>query len=193
MKRVITYGTFDLLHYGHINLLKRARALGDYLELFISGPKGSTKSETIGKVITELEENNLVFQQFCFENTVIDDFLLNFYDALRDFSLAQKISLKKFAQGTFKEKVSHYFKTIDVNCIIIVENFEKVEDDVEIINFLSHLATYTNVKIIFFARKLLGNITFFKAEALENKMGVAIFMSRGICTAVFQTKFPQAE
>lgn len=31
MKRVITYGTFDLLHYGHIQLLKRAKALGDYL------------------------------------------------------------------------------------------------------------------------------------------------------------------
>lgn len=31
MKRVITYGTFDLLHQGHINLLRRARSLGDYL------------------------------------------------------------------------------------------------------------------------------------------------------------------
>ncbi len=31
MKRVITYGTYDLLHQGHINLLKRAKALGDYL------------------------------------------------------------------------------------------------------------------------------------------------------------------
>ena len=36
MKRVITYGTFDLLHYGHINLLKRAKALGDYLVVVIS-------------------------------------------------------------------------------------------------------------------------------------------------------------
>lgn len=31
MKKVITYGTFDLLHYGHIRLLERAKKLGDYL------------------------------------------------------------------------------------------------------------------------------------------------------------------
>ena len=36
MKKVITYGTFDLLHYGHINLLQRARALGDYLIVALS-------------------------------------------------------------------------------------------------------------------------------------------------------------
>ena len=36
MNRIITYGTFDLLHYGHINLLRRARQLGDYLIVALS-------------------------------------------------------------------------------------------------------------------------------------------------------------
>ena len=36
MVKVITYGTYDLLHYGHIRLLERAKALGDYLIVVIS-------------------------------------------------------------------------------------------------------------------------------------------------------------
>ena len=36
MKRVITYGTFDLFHYGHMEILRRARELGDYLIVALS-------------------------------------------------------------------------------------------------------------------------------------------------------------
>lgn len=42
MKRVITYGTFDLLHYGHINLLQRAKELGDYLIVVLSTDEFNT-------------------------------------------------------------------------------------------------------------------------------------------------------
>lgn len=36
IRRILTYGTFDLLHWGHIRLLKRARELGDYLVVALS-------------------------------------------------------------------------------------------------------------------------------------------------------------
>ncbi len=36
MKRILTYGTFDLMHYGHIRLLKRAKSKGDYLIVALS-------------------------------------------------------------------------------------------------------------------------------------------------------------
>lgn len=45
LKRIITYGTFDLLHYGHINLLKRAKALGDYLIVVVSSDEFNLKEK----------------------------------------------------------------------------------------------------------------------------------------------------
>lgn len=45
MKRVITYGTFDLLHYGHIELLKRAKSFGDYLVVALSTDEFNMKNK----------------------------------------------------------------------------------------------------------------------------------------------------
>ena len=45
MKRVITYGTFDLLHYGHINLLERAKRQGDYLVVALSTDEFNLKEK----------------------------------------------------------------------------------------------------------------------------------------------------
>lgn len=47
MKKVITYGTYDLLHYGHIRLLQRAKELGDYL---IVGVTADDFDKTRGKI-----------------------------------------------------------------------------------------------------------------------------------------------
>lgn len=47
MRKVITYGTYDLLHYGHIRLLERAKALGDYL---IVGVTADSFDKVRGKI-----------------------------------------------------------------------------------------------------------------------------------------------
>ena len=72
MKRVITYGTFDLLHYGHINLLRRARAMGDYLIVALSTDEfnGVQKHK---KCYFSYEERKLLLEAIRYVDLVIPE------------------------------------------------------------------------------------------------------------------------
>lgn len=60
MKRVITYGTFDLLHYGHINLLRRAKTLGDYLIVALSTDEFNSEQKGKSTYFTYEERKKLL-------------------------------------------------------------------------------------------------------------------------------------
>lgn len=60
MKKVITYGTFDLLHYGHINLLQRAREMGDYLIVALSTDEFNSKEKNKKTYFTYEERKRLL-------------------------------------------------------------------------------------------------------------------------------------
>ncbi|MFS8541803.1 MAG: glycerol-3-phosphate cytidylyltransferase [Tissierellales bacterium] len=80
MIKVITYGTFDLLHYGHINLLKRAKELGDYLIVGLStnefneikGKKCYFSYEERKKLLESIRYVDLVIPEKSWEQKVND-------------------------------------------------------------------------------------------------------------------------
>lgn len=80
MKRILTYGTYDLLHYGHIRLLKRAKALGDYLIVAIStdefnagkGKKAYHNYETRKEMLEAVRYVDLVIPEESWDQKVDD-------------------------------------------------------------------------------------------------------------------------
>ena len=56
MKRVITYGTYDMLHYGHIRLLERAKALGDYLIVAVQDSDFILKYKPTAKIVNSTDD-----------------------------------------------------------------------------------------------------------------------------------------
>ncbi len=71
MKRVITYGTYDLLHAGHINLLRRAKEQGDYLLVALSTDEfNSLKHKT---AYHSYEDRKLILEAIRYVDEVIPE------------------------------------------------------------------------------------------------------------------------
>jgi len=72
MKRIITYGTFDLLHYGHINLLRRAKQQGDYLLVALSTDEFNWNSKQ-KKCYFKYERRKVLLEAIRFVDLVIPE------------------------------------------------------------------------------------------------------------------------
>lgn len=72
MRKVITYGTFDLLHAGHINLLRRAKELGDYLIVVVS-TDGFNWNEKQKKCYFSYEERKKLVEAVRYVDLVIPE------------------------------------------------------------------------------------------------------------------------
>lgn len=115
MKRILTYGTFDLLHYGHIRLLKRAKELGDYLIVALStdefnaikGKKSYHDYETRKKMLEAVRYVDLVIPENNWEQKK-DDILTYKVDVCvmgSDWAGSDKFDyLKEYCEVTFLER-----------------------------------------------------------------------------------------
>lgn len=116
MKKIITYGTFDYFHYGHFNLLYRAKALGDYL---IVGVSSDAMAEAKGKATVLSQEKRM---QIVASLKFVDEVIL-------EENMSQKVDdVKKYGVNTFVlgsdyqdifPKMEEYQKLIDLGCKVV--------------------------------------------------------------------------
>lgn len=115
MKRILTYGTFDLLHYGHIRLLKRAKELGDYLIVAVStdefneikGKKSYHNYETRKKMLEAVRYVDLVIPEETWEQKLQDvqDYKVDVVVMGSDWAGSDKFDhLKEYCEVVFLDR-----------------------------------------------------------------------------------------
>ena len=104
MKKVITYGTYDLLHQGHINLLKRAKDLGDYLIVGVTNDSFDRERGKLNVRNNVLERVDAVRDTGLADQIVIEDYIGQKIDDI------QKYDVDIFAIGSDWEGKFDYLK-----------------------------------------------------------------------------------
>ena len=104
MKKVITYGTYDLLHQGHINLLMRAKALGDYLIVGVTNDNFDRDRGKLNVRNNVLERVEAVKATGLADQIIIEDYIGQKIDDI------QKYNVDIFAIGSDWEGKFDYLK-----------------------------------------------------------------------------------
>ena len=127
MKKVITYGTFDLLHYGHINLLRRAKSLGDYLIVGLSTDEFNNKEKNKEWYFDD-ENRKLLLDAVRYVDCVIPE--NNWEQKISDI---QKYNIDVFVIGDDWKGKFDYLKDSGVEVVYLPRTKEistsKIKDD----------------------------------------------------------------
>ena len=138
MKRILTYGTFDLLHYGHIRILKRAKELGDYLVVALStdefnatkGKKAYHSYETRKKMLEAIRYVDLVIPENSWEQKIQDikDYKIDVCVMGDDWAGSDKFDyLKEYCEVKFLERTPGVSTTMIKNDLQLQETVDGVD------------------------------------------------------------------
>lgn len=104
MKKILTYGTFDLLHVGHINLLKRAKEYGDWLIVGLSTDSFNAKKEK--KSYYSYEDRKMILESIRYVDMVIEE-----NDWEQKIADVQRLDVDVFIMGDDWEGKFDFLKT----------------------------------------------------------------------------------
>ena len=130
-----------------LNFLKSETPL-----LLVNGFLGTGKVLVVNQALSFLSADTITLKYNCFETTVLDDILLEFFDIFRKLTAQNVIEVPKARSENFTQKINAYFQSIHKPVVIVINSFEQVLKDnkQEILNLLEHLSgsPIINIKMI---------------------------------------------
>ena len=123
--------------------------------LLVNGFMGTGKTMVVNQALSMLNEDVITLKYNCFETTILDDILLEFFDDFKRLTVQNIIKAPKTKTENFTQKINAYFESIDKPTIIVINSFEQIlkENKTEILNFLNYISKYEKIKTILIARK----------------------------------------
>jgi glycerol-3-phosphate cytidylyltransferase len=130
-KTVLTFGTFDVFHVGHLSILERAKALGDRLVVGISSDELNIRKKNRAPVFTEVERRRIVSALACVDATFIEESLEAKAEYLRTHS-ADYLVMGDDWEGRFDHfedvcKVVYFPRTPSVSTTAMIEKIRLVQ------------------------------------------------------------------
>ena len=123
--------------------------------MLVNGFMGTGKIMVVNQALSFLNEDAITLKYNCFETTILDDILLDFFDDFKKLTAQNIIQIPKAKTENFTQKINAYFDSIQKPIVIVINSFEQVLKDnkQEILNFLFHISKSGKIKIILISRK----------------------------------------
>lgn len=123
--------------------------------MLVNGFMGTGKIMVVNQALSFLNEDVITLKYNCFETTILDDILLDFFDDFKKLTAQNIIQIPKAKTENFTQKINAYFESIQKPIVIVINSFEQVLKDnkQEILNFLFHISKSGKIKIILISRK----------------------------------------
>lgn len=141
--------------------------------LLINGFMGTGKTETVNHAVNFLNNDTIILKYNCFETTILDDILLEFFDTFKKLTTQNVIESPKIKTENFTQKINSYFETINKPILVIINSFEQIlkANKPDILNFIHQLSKSYKIKIILIGRKF----DYYDFEQKYQKLSITAF------------------
>lgn len=123
--------------------------------LLVNGFMGTGKVQVVNQALSFLSEDVITLKYNCFETTILDDILLEFFDSFKKLTAQGTIPTPKVKSENFTQKINAYFDCIDKPVLIVINSFEQILKDYkqDILDFFFHLSKSYKIKTLIISRK----------------------------------------